>query len=124
MSLQAKPTKSENAASRSPTNNLSATKGTFDMYQTLIDLQHGNDQVKRKTTPSASGVDASGLKSPFGASLTGGGRQPSFKVPLQSKMNALDILTQSIVVEKRISIGAFVDCMIQLFAGLESCLRT
>ena len=82
------------------------------MYQTLIDLQHGNDQVKRKTTPSASGLDASGSKSSFGgAALAGGGRQPSCKVPLLSKMNALDVLTQSIVVEKRISIGAFVDCM-------------
>lgn len=112
MSLSGKPAKSDNAGQRSPVNNPSATKGTFDMYQTLIDLQHGNDQVKRKATPSTSGVDAAGSKSPFGASLAGGGRQPSFKVPLQSKMNALDILTQSIVVEKRISIGAFVDCMI------------
>lgn len=92
------------------------------MYQTLIDLQHGNDQMKRKSPPSASGVDPVGMQSAFGASS--GGRQPSFKAPLQSKMNALDVLTQSIVVEKRISIGAFVDCMMQLFAGLESCLRT
>lgn len=93
------------------------------MYQTLIDLQHGNDQIKRKSTASASGVDGAGLHSAFNASGTGG-RQPSYRVPLQSKINALDVLTQSIVVDKRITIGAFVDCMMQLFAGLESCLRT
>lgn len=94
------------------------------MYQTLIDLQHGNDQIKRKPPVPTSGVEPGGPQSPFAATSASGGRQPSFKVPLQSKMNALDVLTQSIVVEKRISIGAFVDCMMQLFAGLESCLRT
>lgn len=94
------------------------------MYQTLIDLQHGNDQIKRKAPVPTSGVEAAALQPSFMAALPSGGRQPSFKAPLQSKMNALDVLTQSIVVEKRISIGAFVDCMMQLFAGLESCLRT
>ena len=39
-------------------------------------------------------------------------------------MYALDMLMQTIVVEKRITIGAFADCMMQLFTGLETCLRT
>ena len=44
-----------------------------------------------------------------------GAREPSDKNPLQSKYLALESLIQSIVVEKRISISAFTDCMAQLF---------
>ena len=51
----------DNPAVASPHNQQSLSKGAFDMYQTLIDLQHGNDQMKRKSTPSPSGVDAVGL---------------------------------------------------------------
>ena len=82
--------------------------------------------MRRKPGGATTGADGgAAMPQPgFPASTGSSTRQPSFKVPLQSKLYALDMLMQTIVVEKRITIGAFVDCMMQLFAGLESCLRT
>jgi hypothetical protein len=82
--------------------------------------------MKRKAGGVGMGADNGGASLQSGYSpVTGAStRQPTFQVPLQSKMYALDMLMQTIVVEKRISIGAFADCMVQLFTGLETCLRT
>lgn len=82
--------------------------------------------MKRKAGGVGMGADNGGASlQPGYSAVTGAStRQPTFQVPLQSKMYALDMLMQTIVVEKRITIGAFADCMMQLFTGLETCLRT
>ena len=108
------------AESRSPTqqsrNEFDAKSNAIDVYQTLVDLQHGIDLLKKRSPSSDTGQHSTPQPS--------GTRQPSFKVPLQSKLNALDMLNQTIVVDKRVSIAVFADCMPQLFQGFESCLRT
>ena len=71
---------------------------TLDVYQTLVDLQHGNDQIKNKGVGiSALGSDGSSLSNNYGGrrsdndmdqalgmigSGINGSREPSDKNPL------------------------------------------
>ena len=60
-------------------NELDAQSNAIDVYQTLVDLQHGIDLLIKRSLSSDTGQNFTSQPSD--------GRQPTFKVPLQSKLN-------------------------------------